>query len=426
MTAPIPISSARTYSRHLPITPTEGRGSWLRDVSGRWYLDCLAGAGAASLGHDSPIVRDAVERVLRSGRPLTTLDLGSPERDEFLAALQPVLPPGLAGDCVVHLCAPSGTNAVEAALLASECATGARTHVSFDGSFHGSSMGARLLAGRSGRPEERSPYWVRAPFPRGRGGVDAELAVLESAVAAAPDRCASITFEGIQGEGGVHVAPEPWLRGVRAIADAHAIPLVADEIQAGMCRSGRWWSFGSAGVSPDMMLISKGLGGGIPIAALVMHPELDRWDPGSFTGTFRGFTPAFAAAAAVLTYMVVNRLDRHVAQIGAVLKSRLVEIGASSPTVVEVRGEGLMLGVEVLDGPADREGAGAPLTFARALQASCFENGLIVEVGGGRDEVVRFLPPLTVSEEEVEIAADRFSEALVATEMRERRMAARS
>jgi diaminobutyrate-2-oxoglutarate transaminase len=405
------LSSARTYSRHLPFVPTEGRGSWLRERSGRWYLDCLAGAGAASLGHDSDVVRGAVARVLRSTRPLTTLDLGSPEQEAFLEALHPILPPGLASDGVVHLCAPSGTNAVEAALLVTESAGGGRTHVSFDGAFHGSSLGARLLAGQSGRPEGSSPLWVRAPYPESPDRTDDALAALEAAIDAAPGRCASIFFEGIQGEGGVRVAPPAWLRGLRVKADARSTPLVADEIQAGMCRSGRWWSFDAGGIEPDILLVSKGLGGGVPIAVLVMRSGLDRWEPGSFTGTFRGFTPAFAAAAAVLNFMAVNRLDDYVAEVGSRLKTHL-EQAASYSNVVDVRGSGLMLGVEMLDIRVRAPGNGAEMSLARAVQAACFENGLIVEVGGSNDQVVRFLPPLTISSDEVDTIAERFDSAL--------------
>lgn len=436
-------SGAATYFRRLPIVPVEARGVYVRDASGRWLLDCLAAAGAMSLGWNHPVVREAVEQTLASGVPLLTLDLPTPLRDTFYEELIACLPPGLAADAVIHLCAPSGANAIEAALTLAEIATGGTQHVAVQGGFHGCSRAARSVSSGGqlrrqrvvlGPPAHFLPYPQEYRCPFGVGGQEGtQLAIrsIEQALASPHSGVtnpASVLAEFVLGEGGVIPAPAPWIRALREQSAAAGVPLIADEVQCGVYRTGAAWSFQHADIEPDMMVISKGLGSGLPIAVLVLRPELNVWSPGAFTGTFRGNALAFAAAAAVLRYARENDLGTHAAGIGGRLLTGLAEVELGASSIGEVRGRGLMLGAEVVepDAEPDARGVRPPSPdLARDIQWLCCELGLIVEVGGAHDNVVRFMPPLIMTADEADRAVELFASAVARVEKRWRASAHR-
>ncbi len=402
----------------------------IRDASGRWFYDCLAAAGAASLGWNHPVIREAIQQVLASGAPLLSLDFPTPLRDAFLEELMATMPAALAKDAVVHLCGPSGANAVEAALLAAEVATGGDEHVAMEGAFHGCTRGARgVSAGgglrRSGAALERRTHFL--PFPQEyRCPFDVGGAESVRLAARAADRLlfgpqspltrpASIIVECVQGEAGSLPAPEAWLRTLRECASRRHIPLIADEIQAGVCRTGMMWSFEHSGVVPDIVVASKGLGAGVPIAVIVMRGDLNVWRPGAFTGTFRGNALAFATAAATLRFAREQDLARRAATLGERLLGALRRVQSESASIGEVRGLGLMVGVEIVDpeGELDRRGTRPPSAAgARRLQRACFQEGLLVEVGGAHENVIRFLPPLTLTAPEVDTIVELFARAV--------------
>ncbi|MCM6772531.1 aminotransferase class III-fold pyridoxal phosphate-dependent enzyme [Nocardia sp. CDC159] len=423
-------SRETTYSRRLPIVPVEARGTRVRGSDGRWYRDCLAAAGAMSLGWNHPVVTEAVRRTLDSGEPLLSLDFHTPARDAFVEALLPALPPGLARDCVIHLCAPSGANAIEAALTVAEIATGGRAHVAVQGGFHGCSRAARSVSSGGGLRHSRvvlGPEVRFLPFPQpyrcpfgvgGEAGVDLAVRAVDNTFTDPHSGLAdpaSIVSEFVLGEGGVHPAPPRWARALRRAADTAGVPLIADEIQAGMYRTGRAWAFEHCGVEPDMIAISKGLGSGIPMAVLVIRRGFDAWEPGVFTGTFRGNALAFAAATAVLRYAAEHRLGDHVRAVGARLEAGLRAVAATATVIGEVRTAGLMAGVEIIDPllPADERGIGAPGTaLAARIQSACLDAGLIVETGGRHGNVIRFLPPLIIDAEEIAAVVEIFADAV--------------
>ncbi|ODR02731.1 aspartate aminotransferase family protein [Mycobacterium intermedium] len=424
-------SAAVTYARDLPIIPVKARGARVRDSNGRWYLDCLSAAGAMSLGWNHPVVTEAIQRTLRSGAPLLTLDFHHPLRDAFVDDLLATLPPQLANDCVVHLCSPSGANAVEAALMLAEIATGGRDHVGVQGGFHGCSRAARGVSSGGGlrqQPVALSTASHFLPFPQdyrcpfGRGGqAGTDLAIeavrhLFTSPHSGLRAPASVLMEFVLGEGGVIPAVPAWAQEVRRAATMRQIPLIADEVQAGMYRTGSAWAFERCGVEPDMIAISKGLGSGIPIAVLVIRRKFDVWGQGAFTGTFRGNTLAFAAASAVLRYATRCNLGEHVTDMGVRLARGLTAIAGQDASIIgDVRVVGLMAGVEIIDPGAERDarGTGVPAPkLAAAVQAACLESGLIVEIGGQYSNVVRFLPPLTITDTEIEEVLDRFHDAV--------------
>ncbi|MEE6136410.1 aminotransferase class III-fold pyridoxal phosphate-dependent enzyme [Mycobacterium sp. 050128] len=423
-------SGASSNSRRIPITPVEAQGARVRDISGRWYLDCLCAAGSMSLGWNHPVVTQALRRTLDSGTPLLTLDFHHPLRDAFVEDLLATLPPGLADDCVVHLCSPSGANAVEAALMLAEIATGGHEHIGMQGGFHGCSRAARALSSGGGlrrQPVTLStaahflpyPQEYRCPFDLGgQAGTDLAISAVERLFASrhsglrAP---ASLLTEFVLGEGGVIPAVPAWAQALRRAATANQIPLIADEVQAGTYRTGRPWAFEHCDVEPDMIAISKGLGSGIPIAVLVIRRRFDVWGAGAFTGTFRGNALGFAAASAVLRYAAQAGIAAHVTEMGVRLSEGLCAIAAQATTAGDVRVIGLMAGVEIIDPMAgcDQRGVGQPAPgLATEIQKACLAAGLIVEVGGEYDNVVRFMPPLTITDREIDDILERFHTAM--------------
>jgi diaminobutyrate-2-oxoglutarate transaminase len=443
-------SAARTYARALPIVPVRARGLTIEGADGRRYLDCLSGAGSLALGHNHPVVLEAIRAVLDSGAPLQVLDLATPVKDAFTDELFATLPPELAAHARVQFCGPAGTDAVEAALKLVRTATGRDGLLAFSGAYHGMTAGA--LAASGGAPTASVtrlpfPYDYRCPFGVG-GERGARLAahwterLLDDPKggAGAP---AGMILEPVQGEGGVIPAPDGWLRRMREITAARGIPLIADEVQTGVGRTGSFWAVGHSGVVPDVMVLSKAIGGSLPLAVVVYREELDAWRPGAHAGTFRGNQLAMAAGAATLAHVRENGLAERAAVLGERMLTRLRALAAQWPHIGDVRGRGLMIGLELVDpaepdpGPGAAPGTGmttgafagvdgraaggadtgaaarpaAPM-LAAAVQQECLHRGLIVELGGRHSAVIRLLPPLTITDEQAEAVLDRLADAL--------------
>ncbi|WP_455358867.1 diaminobutyrate--2-oxoglutarate transaminase [Streptomyces sp. SYSU K21746] len=418
-------SAARTYARSLPIVPVRARGLTIEGADGRRYLDCLSGAGTLALGHNHPVVLEAIRKVIDSGAPLHVLDLATPVKDDFTTELFSTLPRQLADHARVQFCGPAGTDAVEAALKLVRTATGRQGILAFTGAYHGMTAGA--LAASGGAQDVRVtrlpyPQDYRCPFGVG-GERGAELSarwtenLLDDPKGGVPAP-AGMILEPVQGEGGVIPAPDGWLRRMREITADRSIPLIADEVQTGVGRTGTFWAVEHSGIVPDVMVLSKAIGGSLPLAVVVYRSDLDAWEPGAHAGTFRGNQLAMAAGAATLRYVRENRLADRAATLGARMLGRLQGLAAEYQCIGDVRGRGLMIGVELVDPEAQElTGTGsAPASpaLAAAVQQECLRRGLIVELGGRHSSVVRLLPPLTLTDEQATAVLDRLADALAA------------
>lgn len=423
-------SSARTYARSLPIVPVRASGTTVEGADGRRYLDCLSGAGALALGHNHPAVIAAIRGMLDRGAPLQVLDVATPERDAFVEELFSTLPEPLARRGRVHFCGPAGTDAVEAAWKLAQTATGRSGLLAFSGGYHGHSAGALAATGNVAIKEglrgvtaevSRLPYPHRYRCPFGLGddpdGVVAaryvERLLADPSGGVVPP--AAMIVEPVQGEGGIVPAPDPWLRAMRSVTEARGIVLVADEVQTGVGRTGAMWGVDHSGVAPDVMVLSKAVGGSLPLACIVYREELDGWSPGAHTGTFRGNHLAFAAGAATLRVIREEDLVRRAAVVGERVLDSLRDLQVTAPIIGEVRGRGLMLGVEIVDPAAEPDACGArppAPSIARAVQEECLSRGLILELGGRDDAVVRLLPPLTISDAEADSVVARLAESI--------------
>lgn len=228
-------------------------------------------------------------------------------------------------------------------------------------------------------------------------------------------RPAAVILEAVQGEGGVNPAPVPWLRTVREVTRRHGILLITDEGQCGFARTGKMFAYEYAGIEPDIIVMSKAVGGGLPVALLGIKRANDAWQPGAHTGTFRGNQMAMATGLATLNILTRPGFCEQVTERGEWLRQQVILLSAQYPALAQVRGRGLMLGIEIVDerGPADHLGSyPGDASLAAAIQLHCFRQGLLLERGGHSGNVVRFLPPLIISEEECQVAVERFRSAV--------------
>ncbi|HHX8392859.1 TPA: pyridoxal phosphate-dependent class III aminotransferase [Vibrio alginolyticus] len=425
-------SEVRSYPRRLPIAIKQAFGCLVEDTRGQIFLDCLAGAGTLALGYNHPEINQALKEQLDSGLPYQTLDIATSAKTTFIQSVKSFLPQELSENSVIQFCGPSGADAVEAAIKLAKQTTGRNTMFAFRGAYHGMTNGTMGMMGNLGTKARRTglmsdvhfmpfPYNLRCPF--GLGGDEGAKASIRYIDRLLNDdesgimKPAAIIVEPVQGEGGVVPAPAFWLRELRRICDQHGILLIFDEIQCGVGKTGYNFAFEESGIVPDILCLSKAIGGGLPMSLLVINKQHDTWKPGEHTGTFRGNQLAMVSGAKALEIIQRDNLVEHANIAGQYLRYGLESIQKRVNCIAEVRGKGLMLGVEIKnpDGELNKFGepqADSELTLS--IQRSALERGLIVEKGGREGAVIRFLPPLIISFEQIDFALRVFEDAILA------------
>ena len=391
-------SEVRSYSRLFNCVFSRARGACIFDQDGQRYIDFLSGAGVLNYGHNNPRIKSALLTYIESDGIVSSLDLHTTAKAHFLRSLREVVLERRGLDYKVQFCGPTGTDAVEAALKLARKITGRRGIVAFSNAYHGVSLGA--LAATAG-PYERGAagvpleFVIRMPFEGYLGPHIDTLAVLEGMLGAGGgvDPPAGIIVETVQAEGGLNVASVGWLQQLRDVATRHDIVLIADEIQVGCGRTGRFFSFERAGITPDVVCMSKAIGGfGLPLAITLIRPELDCWRPGEHVGTFRGNNLALVTAAAALEYWRTDEFPR-------VLADRAAQMRAALDGLVQIYAEDLMevRGIGMIQGLRCREPE-----FAHRVMACAFARGLLFETAGAQKETIKLLPPLVIEEGELD------------------------
>ena len=400
-------SEVRSYCRNWPAIFDTARGSWLTDVDGNRYLDFFSGAGALNYGHNNPVLKQALlEYLLRDG--ITHgLDMSTLAKGEFLETFSTKIlqPRGL--DYKVQFPGPTGANSVEAALKLARKVKGREAIINFTNAFHGMTLGALSVTGNSmkrGGAGVPLVHTTPMPFDNYFDGEVPDFHWFERVLddsGSGINRPAAVIVETVQGEGGVNVARAEWLRALADLLAEREILLIVDDVQMGCGRTGPFFSFEEAGITPDIVTLSKSIGGyGLPMALTLMKPELDVWDPGEHNGTFRGNNPAFVTAkAAIDEYWSDDLLTRDVHRKGDIIAESFEELSQKHDGVSH-RGRGMAQGL-VFEVPE----------YADQVAAKAYESGLLAETSGPSSEVVKLLPALNIPEDDLAHGLDILAKA---------------
>ena len=405
-------SAVRSYCRMWPTVFGRAAGSRLYDEQGRGYLDFFAGAGALNYGHNNPILKGALLRYLSDDGVTHSLDMHTVAKREFLTAFDELILRPRQLDYRVQFPGPGGANAVEAALKLARKATGRTEIISFTNSFHGMTLGALAVTG-SGfhRAGAGIPLSHATPVPFGKSldsdGHIPDFQWLEHLLGdkgSGLDSPAAAIVETVQGEGGINIASAEWLRRLSDLCREHGILLIVDDVQMGCGRTGPFFSFEPSGITPDIVCLSKSISGyGLPLALTLIRPDLDIWAPGEHSGTFRGVNPALVTGSAALrAYWSDDRLERGTLAKGQRIMAAVTATADSVPgTPSLVRGQGMACGLAFDDSE-----------LAGKVSAAAFEVGLLAETAGSRNQVVKLLPPLTISDVELDEGLSVLAEAI--------------
>lgn len=402
-------SCVRSYCRAFPTVFARASGPVMVDEGGREYIDFFSGAGTLNYGHNPQKLKQRLVEYLAGDGILHSLDMATVAKREFLQRFDSVIlrPRGM--EYRVQFPGPTGTNAVEAALKLARKVTRRSTVACFANSFHGMTLGSLAVSGnlakRSGAGVALQNS-VFLPFDGDLGPGHDTLDHFESILrnpGSGVEVPAAVIVETIQAEGGVKVAGVEWLRRLEALAREHRIVLIVDDIQVGCGRTGTFFSFEAAGIRPDIVCLSKALSGlGLPMSLVLIRPELDVWEPGEHNGTFRGNNLAFVTATEALAYWETDELARAVADKAERVSRSLEGIAARHPHArASVRGRGLIQGLLF----------GVPDLASRVARAA-FARGLVIETAGPRGEMLKLLPPLTISTEVLDEGLHRIEQSL--------------
>ena len=403
-------SEVQSYARSFPRVFNKAQAEYLYDEDGTRYLDFLAGAGTLNYGHNNPIFKEKLLEYIHSDGITHGLDLHTKAKGEFLESFNEKIlkPRGL--NYVMQFTGPTGTNAVEAALKLARNITGRENVISFTNGFHGVTMGALATTGNS---HHRGAAGVslsgvsRMPYD-GYMGDDIDTTVYLDKVlcdsSSGIDKPAAVIVETVQGEGGINAASFTWLQQLEKVCRKHDVLLIVDDIQAGCGRTGTYFSFEEAGIKPDIVTLSKSLGGyGLPFAVVLFSPELDQWKPGEHNGTFRGNNFAFVTAkAAIDTYWADDSFAKEVQMKGRYIKERLEQFANEyGDGNFSTRGRGMFQGINCVSGE-----------LADKITSKAFQNGLMIETSGADDQVIKLLCPLIISMDNLKAGIDILESAI--------------
>ena len=406
-------SNVRSYCRSFPTVFTTAKGAVMTDENGKEYIDFFAGAGALNFGHNPDWINDKLIAYLQSDGIVHSMDMYTAPKRAFLTYFneQILAPRNL--NYKVQFAGPTGTNAVEAAIKLARNAKKRENIFAFMGAFHGMTMGALALTtdrcSRDGAGQIL-PNVTHIPAPGMFEGMDT-IAYAERLITddhSGVEKPAAIILETVQADGGINVFDAKWLQELRALCDRHDILLIVDDIQVGCGRTGTFFSFERANIIPDIVTLSKSIGGcGMPLAMVLLKPELDVWEPGQHTGTFRGNQLALVAGKAGMEYFVENNLSEDVVRKGLLVENYIKENICTIDSRIQYRGIGLIWGLDFSAFDKD---------VTKPLIAACFRNGLIIERVGRNNNVLKIMPPLVIDDVQLikglEIIKNSISEIL--------------
>ncbi len=389
-------SEVRGYVRAFPAVFDTAKGAFLYDEQGNAFIDFFAGAGTLNYGHNNPLISQAMIEYLQRDGIVHALDKATVAKKKFLHKFRDTILAPRNLEYKLQFTGPTGTNAVETALKLARMVKRRSNVIAFTNGYHGLTMGALAVTGNDFYRDES--YGARnnadsVPFD-GYFGPDVNtidyLRKFLDDGSSGIDLPAAVIVETVQGEGGINVASNQWMQALDALCRKFDILLIVDDIQMGNGRTGSFFSFEESGIKPDMVTVSKSIGGGLPMALLLMRPELDQWQPGEHTGTFRGNNLAFVAATEALSYWDNDDFADSIKYKGEIMREELGRIvdKYSDRLGIELRGRGMVWGLDF-----ERS------SFAGEVSQTAFKNNLVIELAGTDDSVVKFLPALIIEEE---------------------------
>nr|Q9AP34.1 RecName: Full=Diaminobutyrate--2-oxoglutarate transaminase; AltName: Full=DABA aminotransferase; AltName: Full=Diaminobutyrate--2-oxoglutarate aminotransferase; AltName: Full=L-2,4-diaminobutyric acid transaminase [Sporosarcina pasteurii]AAK12084.1 EctB [Sporosarcina pasteurii] len=389
-------SAVRSYSRSFPTVFEKAKDHLVWDVDGKEYIDFFAGAGSLNYGHNNEKMKTKIMDYVMNDGISHSLDMGTVARAEFLETFNEVILRPRNLDYKVMFPGPTGTNTVESALKIARKVTGRQNIISFTNAFHGMTLGSLSISGNSsirngaGVPLTNTISMPYDTFFKNGNAIDYLEQYLED-TGSGVDLPAAMILETVQGEGGINAASFEWLRGIEKLCRRYDILLIIDDVQAGCGRTGTFFSFEPAGIQPDIVCLSKSIGGyGLPLAITLIKPEHDIWEPGEHNGTFRGNNMAIVAATEALSYWKTDDLAKSVQKKSKIIKLRFEQIVEDYPELkATTRGRGFMQGIACGKGKE---------AYATKICAKAFEKGVIMETSGPSGEVVKFLGALTIDE----------------------------
>lgn len=389
-------SNVRSYCRSFPTVFATAKGAVITDENGKSYVDFFAGSGALNFGHNPDFMIDRMIDHLKSGALIHGMDMFTPAKREFLEYFRENILAPRELDYKIQFAGPTGTNAVECAVKLARLNKNRQNVFALMGAFHGMTLGALSLTtdrcSRDGAGVAMGNV-THIPAPYMFPELDT-LGYMERLLTddhSGAEKPAAVVLETVQADGGIYVFDPEWLRGVRALCDRYDILMVVDDIQVGCARTGTFFSFERAGIVPDIVTLSKSIGGcGMPLSLVLMKPRLDIWEPGQHTGTFRGNQLSLVAGKAGLEYMVEHDLPGEVRRKGAIVEDFLKNEICPLDGRLAYRGIGLLWGL-------DLAGLGGGDT-AKRMVSLCFDNGLICERVGRDNSVLKLMPPLTIED----------------------------
>jgi len=388
-------SEVRSYCRAYPVVFERAKGPLLFSEEGQRYIDFFAGAGSLNYGHNPDFIKQKLIDYLSSDSIMHGLDMYTVAKREFIDAFhQKVLEPR-GFDYRTQFCGPTGTNAVEAALKLARKVKGRQGVFSFQGGFHGMTMGSLAATGnkynRAGAGTALTDVTFM-PYPHGFMSTFDTIEYIDQVLTdpnSGIETPAAMLLETVQAEGGVIIAPVEWLQRLKALCEKHDILMVVDDIQVGCGRTGSFFSFERSGITPDIVTLSKSISGyGIPLAVVLLKPELDQWLPGEHNGTFRGNQLAFVGGTAALAMWDDETLQSHIGDCSKAIKAALTTPEMASIDGLLVRGLGMIWGVDCSQ-ISDEQASSK-------ISAICFKKGLIIETAGRGGQVIKLLPPLNI------------------------------
>lgn len=400
-------SQVRSYCRSFDAVFDRASGSTLFDTQGNSYTDFLAGCSSLNYGHNDPDMKAALMAHIEGDGIAHGLDMYTGAKADFLETFERLVLAPRGMDHKVMMTGPTGTNAVEAAIKLARKVTGRTNVISFTNGFHGMTLGALSLTGNAGkRGSAGLPLGDVTHLPyEGSLGDDVDTLAMAEAMldngSSGVDAPAAFVLELVQGEGGLTAVSREWAEGIARLARKHGAKLIVDDIQAGIGRSGSFFSFDDMDIEPDMIPMAKSLSGfGLPFALTLIRPEDDIWAPAEHNGTFRGNTHAFVTAKVALEkFWADDAFKNEIAEKAAVLTDGLQKIADMIPGA-RLKGRGMMQGVDVGNGE-----------LAGAICAEAFTRGLVIETSGAKDEVVKVLAPLTTPMEQFKAGLDTLADA---------------